>query len=96
MRTLADVLSVSHGGCKVVNIDSGLLFSRLLIIMSRSPTDFQQYFDFELTPLPASLFKDGFMRKPAKAQLANELMKNVNLNNSEPHSTVVVINGGFL
>ena len=49
-----------------------------------------------MTPLPASLFKDGFMRKPTKAQLANELRKNVCLNISEPQSAVTVVDGGFL
>lgn len=32
-------------------------------------------FEYELTPEPASLFKDGFMRKPNKALLGKALTK---------------------
>ena len=35
------------------------------------------YFDYELTAIPTSLFKDYAMRKTAKAQLAKALMSNV-------------------
>ena len=35
------------------------------------------YFDYELTPFPTSLFKDNFMRKSVKAQLAKPLTDSV-------------------
>ena len=37
------------------------------------------YFDYELTAIPTSLFKDHAMRKTAKAQLAKALMSNLNV-----------------
>jgi hypothetical protein len=68
-RTLARVTTSVTGGKKVLNIDPSLLFNRLLIIMERSG-DMQPYFAYELSALPASLFKDAFMRKPDKSKLA--------------------------
>ena len=35
------------------------------------------YFEYELTPIPTSLFKDYAMRKTAKSQLAKVLTSNV-------------------
>ena len=36
------------------------------------------YFDYELSSVPTSLFKDGFMRKGVKSQLANFFTSSVN------------------
>ncbi len=37
------------------------------------------YFDYELSAFPTSLFKDNFMRKAAKAELAKSLAASVNV-----------------
>ena len=73
-----------------------ILFTRLIAIVQRED-DMRGYFEYELTTIPTSLFKDNAMRKTAKAQLANALTKNV----SEQHSDGVihakyVIYGGAL
>ena len=39
------------------------------------------YFQYERTPLPMSLFKDSFMRKPNKSSLATYLTTFSNENN---------------
>jgi hypothetical protein len=94
-RTLAQVTTSVTGGKKVLNIDPSLLFNRLLIIMERSG-DMQPYFAYELSALPASLFKDAFMRKPDKSKLAKELIAGVVSSPPTPQSTVHVIDGGCL
>ena len=46
------------------------LFLRLIAIAQRTPK-IEDYFHYELTADPMSLFKDGMMRKPNKALLRN-------------------------
>jgi hypothetical protein len=53
---------------KVVFMHGTHLFNRLIVLVERT-TDMAAYFAFELTPQPASLFKDSSMRKPDKASL---------------------------
>jgi len=53
-----------------IHIDPTKLFSRLIAIMDREE-DMKLYFDYELSSFPTSLFKDGFMCKGVKSQLAN-------------------------
>ena len=53
------------------------------------------YFDYELTAIPTSLFKDYAMCKTAKAQLAKALMSNVQP--SERNTQILhVLDGGAL
>ena len=59
-----------------VHINPTLLFSRLIAIVQREE-DMAPYFDYELTAIPTSLFKDYAMHKTAKVQLAKALMSNV-------------------
>jgi len=44
--------------------------------------DIKPFFDYELTAIPSALFKDSFMRKPMKSQLAQflTLMCNLQIN----------------
>lgn len=94
--TLSDISSVAHNNNgKTINIDSGLLFNRLLIIMDRCGSNIEQYFSYELTPLPSALFKDGFMRKPDKSQLSDELLKDVDVLPVQK-SDVMLVDGGYL
>lgn len=55
----------------------------------------EQYFGYELSSLPTSLFKDKYMRKTDKSQLAKELCNNVE-SSSVPQSSLHVIDGGYL
>jgi hypothetical protein len=59
-------------------------------------TYIESYFTFELTTEPASLFKDGFMRKPDKAKLKSELLQGINSVSSVLPETCFVIDGGHL
>ena len=59
---------------KEVHINPALLFSRLIAIVQREE-DMSPFFDYELTTIPTSLFKDNGLRKTDKAQLAKGLKK---------------------
>ncbi|KAG1670492.1 Sulfotransferase family cytosolic 2B member 1 [Nymphon striatum] len=54
-------------------VNPTLLFTRLAAIAQREE-DVEQYFDFELTTRPQSLFKNELMRKPDKASLRKVLL----------------------
>ena len=57
---------------QVIHIDPSMLFTRLIVLLERSER-MEDYFQFELTPMPTSLFKDGMMRKSNKAALETHL-----------------------
>jgi hypothetical protein len=57
---------------KEVFMHTTQLFNRLIVMVERSG-DMAPYFCYELTPLPASLFKNSMMRKPNKASLGQFL-----------------------
>jgi hypothetical protein len=57
---------------KVVYLHSTHLFNRLIVLVERT-SDMASYFAYELTPQPASLFKESCMRKPDKASLGKLL-----------------------
>ena len=79
---------------KKVHINPTLLFTRVVAIVQREE-DMTPYFDYELTTVPTSLFKDNTMRKPAKAQLAKALTDS--LQPSERNMQAVhVLDGGAL
>ena len=77
-----------------VHIDPNHLFQRLIAIAQRE-TDMAPYFEYELTSIPTSLFKDGFMRKSQKSQLAKALQTGVEpcVRNTE---AMYVLDGGAL
>ena len=78
---------------KVIPINCGTLFTRLVVLVERQ-TDMEPYFKYELTPVPASLFKDSMLRKPDKAALSKLLSKNALV---EPcFQTHYVLDGGAL
>ena len=78
---------------ETVHVDPNILFQRLIILIERSE-DMTSYFEYELTPEPTSLFKDGFMRKPNKALLGRALTKNSS--NTTQETTKIVLDGGAL
>ena len=61
---------------KKISINPTILFSRLIAIVQREE-DMRSFFDYELTTIPTSLFKDNVMRKTNKAQLAKALKEGV-------------------
>ena len=54
------------------------------------------YFDYVLTAFPTLLFKDNFMRKAAKAQLAKPLTDSVNVSEHKRQVKHVLDGGGLL
>ena len=66
--------SVKVDDKKVIKIKPTALFLRLIAIAQRTPS-IEDYFHYELTAYPMSLFKDGLMRKPNKALLRNASRK---------------------
>ena len=77
IKPLADLKPGIQVDKQKLNINPTTLFSRLIAIVQREE-DMSPYFDYELTAFPTSLFKDNFMRKAAKAQLAKSLTDSVN------------------
>jgi hypothetical protein len=80
---------------KEVFLQTTHLFNRLIVLVERT-ADMEPYFSYELTPLPASLFKDSFMRKPDKAALGQILCKNAKQLGDIPTCTFVVDGGSLL
>ena len=77
---------------KKIIIKPTSLFNRLIAIAQRE-NDLEQFFHYELTCYPMSLFKDGLMRKPNKSVLKNALLTSqVDLDSNSTH----VLDGGAL
>ena len=57
--------TLSSGDDKVV-INPLILFSRLIVLMQRYD-DVSSFFEYELSVIPTSLFKDNMMRKRSKS-----------------------------
>ena len=81
---------------KVLNVKMKLyiltplrLFSRLISIAERTKK-FKEYFNYELTQEPTSLFKDGFMRESHKSDLKNILIENAHNFETYPTNKFVV------
>jgi len=72
IKPLADRKSRIQVDHQKLNINPIILFSRLITIVQRKE-DMSPHFDYELTAFPTSLFKDNFMCKSVKAQLAKSL-----------------------
>ena len=79
---------------KLVHDDPMILFTRLITLVQReeSMTD---AFMYEFTPEPISLFKDGIMRKPAKAILRNYIL-NLGISSMNITSKTCIVGGGSL
>ncbi|XP_065911780.1 uncharacterized protein [Dysidea avara] len=79
---------------KKVTINPMLLFSRLIAVVQREE-DMAQFFNYELTTIPTSLFKDNYLRKTDKSQLSRGLKNSV-----EPSALNIqakyVLDGGAL
>ncbi|XP_057307435.1 uncharacterized protein LOC130645457 [Hydractinia symbiolongicarpus] len=57
-----------------VIVNPPMLFTRLVSIAQRKKEDIEEFFAFELTQEPMSLFKHGLMRKPDKSSLRKAVM----------------------
>lgn len=74
--------------------NTGVIFSRVLLILGTNQIDFENIFDFELAAVPSSLFKEsGEPRYPqSKSVLMTKLKAEENARGVKPDS--VVIDGG--
>ena len=70
-------------------------FIRLIMLINKAE-DLTDYFDEELTPETTSLFKDGLMRKPNKAQFGRELVKKSEILREISKNTTYVLDRGAL
>ena len=94
IRTLSCLKDSVKIGEETVNVKPEVLFNRLSLLVQKE-NERTQYFQHELTPDPASLFRDGKMRKPAKSVLRNHLLQTGGKIEC-PLTEVAVIDGGDL
>ena len=80
-----------------ISVDPLTLFLRLSIIVEKKPEkEIEDYFYYELTSFPMSLFKDGLMRSAQKHKLNNYLTKPVIYMPFAPYSLKVADGGALL
>ena len=95
VRTLESLrLGVKLEG-KTVHIDPSILFTRLTTIIGPDE-DAMKYFDYEMTPEPTAIFKDGMLRKPTKSTLRNSLLDRIHPASGVIFHTCVVDGGALL
>ena len=95
VRTLATLYgSVAIGKDDKIALHPTVLFTRLVAIAQREE-DVSKFFKFELSPEPASLFKNGSMRKADKSQLRKMLADHLTCE-TLPDTDVFVLDGGAL
>lgn len=80
---------------KTVHIDPSILFTRLTTMIG-SDEDAMKYFDYEMTPEPTAIFKDGMLRKPTKSTLRNSLLDRIHPASGVVFHTCVVDGGALL
>ena len=59
-------------------------------------TDMAMYFSYELTAVPASLFKDDMMRKPDKSALGRRISQDAHVDKPALLQNSYVLDGGAL
>ena len=79
---------------ETIFVDPSVLFSILLLMIERE-LRMIEYFRYELTPVPTSLFEDRMMRKSVKSILMKVVTKNVPSDASYV-SPVYILDGGAL
>ena len=79
------------------SIDPSIMFNRMVTVTARED-DIEEFFKYELTQEPMSLFKGGLMRKPDKASLRKIIMPETNVVQKEDikNCYMYVIDGGSL
>lgn len=97
IKSLQSLYSEVQVGDEKVTIDPLTLFLRLIIIIQTKPDDeIADYFGYELSPYPMSLFKDGIMRDPAKSTLKTHLLQGVQKDVTPSGSTSIADGGALL
>lgn len=78
-----------------IRIDPNHLFQRLILVAQRE-NNMATFFEYELTPIPTTLFKDCFMRKSQKSLLAKALQDGVQPNVVNAEAKYVLDGGALL
>ena len=95
-RNLANLQKKVKVGDKKLYIENTQLFN-ILIIMAERDEGIEQIFNFELTPVPTSLFTmDRMMRKPKKHEFGRMLKNTTAKLDLEMDSKMHVVDGGWL
>jgi hypothetical protein len=94
IKNLSDLNNKSSGKKAHWNIDASNLLHRLIIIGERTDS-VRDYFSYELTPYPMSLFKSSVMRKPDKPALCVNLISGLE-SAVFPGKVFFVVDGGYL
>ena len=71
-----------------------ILFNRLVLMAERTG-NIVEYFNYEMTSSPMSLFKNGYMRKPDKLSLYRKVVVGLNAEQL-PDTARYVVDGGYL
>ena len=95
------LLSLQHNvkvGGSTVSFKPTVLFTRMTAIATREEDDTEQFFDFEMTPEPMSLFTGLLMRKPDKPSLRKAVLNENDAKSKDFLSTdaIYVVDGGAL
>jgi len=90
IKPMAHLMTACSIGNETVVVDPIHLFHRLIIVGERE-SNLRQCFEFEMTPYPMSLFKNGVMRKPEKPSLYSEFT--TGLQASKPAVSQFVVDG---
>ena len=78
-----------------IQIDETVLFQRLIVPMDRTG-DLSAFFEYELTPTPTFIFKDGYLPRANKSDLSRALTKNSTKLSEASTQTSYVVDGGAL
>lgn len=95
VRSLDHLLPGIQVDKKKVSISPTILFSRLIAIVQREE-DMAPFFEYELTTIPTSLFKDNAMRKTDKSRLAQAFKQAVQPSERNTRAIHVLDGGAFL
>ena len=66
-----------------------------LVVLAQQQANVAEHFAYELTPYPATLFKDGYMCKPVQSNLYTSLASGL-MDAALPTASVFVVDGGCL
>ena len=74
VKPLASLFSNVKLGKKIIYIDTLTMFTRLISMVRREENIISKFFEYQLSSMPMSLFKDGMMWKPDKPALRKYLI----------------------
>ena len=79
---------------EIVPVDTTLLFQRIIHTID-SADDLQDYFEYELAPMPPALFTEQGMRKTNKAAMYS-VFNDISTTFQDLDDAVFIVDGGFL